>query len=425
MIASRHATLLRIFLPLAVLTCGILITFFLLQKTPKARRQLSPPPSTIVETLPVIFTDNQTSISIMGTVIASQSIELRPQVSGQVLALGSSFIPGGRFEKNAPLLTIDPRDYELILQQQQSAVEQALNDIELESGNQMVAKRELALLGEDVSQEEQRLMLREPQLHSLQTALKIVEAKREKAALDLQRTTITAPFNGMVETRAVTIGAWVTTTTLLATLIGTDSFWIEASVPEKDLRWIKFPSAGEKGSPVTVFNPISWNKNFSRKGHVIQLLPALDATSKMARILIEIADPLSLLPVNKKTPQLLLGSFVDLRLTGRPLTQSFKIPRRYLHDGDTLWILSSKGTLDIRTVHIAFRSKETVQITKGVREGEEVIITPLGTPIAEMRLDKAAPQSDTTYPKEPFSTVQQTSHSELEEGHAQEQRTRP
>ena len=77
---------------------------------------------------------------------------------------------------------------------------------------------------------------------------------RTQARLNLARTEIKAPFNGVIDSRMVDTGSKITESTVLAKIVGTDTFWLMLTVPIEQLRWLKIPgSSEEKGSTVRIF----------------------------------------------------------------------------------------------------------------------------------------------------------------------------
>ena len=318
----------------------------------------------------------------MGTVKASRSIELKPQLNGQIVGINNNLIPGGRFIKGDTLLNLDPADYLLNLNQQENAVIKAQNNLLLEEGNQLVVKREFDLLDEQVSEAEKNLMLRQPQLSSLQTELSIARSQKEQAELNLARTSVKAPFNGVVQTLDVNIGTWVSTSTPLATLVGSDSYWVEVSIPEEQVRWVHLPGTSTpQGSTVTVFNPTAWGDDRYRKGELIQLLPGLESQGRMARLLIKIEDPLAMEPQNEGKPQLLINSYVRVVIEGKAIARAVELPREYLHNGNQLWVYGKGGKLEIREISVGFKNRDNVLVTDGLLGDERVVISDISTPV--------------------------------------------
>lgn len=387
LIKTYIGLILRYVLPFIVLVAGILITLNLLKTGPRAKPMPPRLARVPVETTRVDFAPHPTRIHAMGVVKASRTTDLKPQVSGQVITISDNLLPGGRFAQGDTLLQLDPSDYLLVLKQQESAEVQAKNNLLLEEGQQLVVQREYNLLGEAVTEKEKHLMLRQPQLSTLLTEMEIVRAKKELAELNLARTSIKAPYNGFVQTREVNLGTWVSTSAVLATLVGSDSYWVEVSVPEEQLRWIKLPSSGnEKGSAVKIYNPTVWGKETFREGSVIQLLPALEAQGRMARILIEIDDPMALDQDNAGKPGLLIESFVRVEIEGKDIPHAVELPRDYLRNGNQLWVFDKKGCLAIREVSVGFKNRDSVLVVSGIEKGEEVVVTDIPVPVNGLRL---------------------------------------
>ena len=377
----------RVLAPVLVLLVGGMAAVALLQSGPSAKREPSKPQARLVETRPVEIGRARTRIDAMGTVVPSKSVTLRPQVVGEIVFVSENLVPGGLFRTGDELLRIDPRDYELAILQRESEVAQALSTLRLEQGQQTIAKREFELLNESLQDDDRELVLRKPQLESVRAQLALARARLEQARLDLQRSQVLAPFNSIVESRTVDIGARVTTANTLATIVGTDSCWLEASVPVRELEWIDIPrDNAASGSRVRISNPVAWGEEAYREGRVIRLASDLEEEGRMARLLIEVDDPFTLNPENRGKPIMLMGSYVRVEIEGRQLDQVATIEREHLREGDRLWIMNSDATLEIREIDIVFRGLNEVFVADGVQAGEQLVITDLAAPVAGMPL---------------------------------------
>lgn len=401
---NRLAGVIRHFLlPLAVLGCGVAITFYLLNTSPEAKPQKRPPAATLVEIENVVAGPQKTVISAMGEIIPARDIDLRPRVSGEVVAIAEDFIPGGYFSAGEPLLRIDPADYRLMIRQLESEVARVESDIAVEMGNQRIAEKEYALLDETVSSEEKALILRKPQLEKLLAARDLAQAQLAQAKLDLQRTEIQAPFNCVIGSREVDIGARVNESTILARLVGSDVFWLRVSLPVEQLQWLNIPTrSNEEGSGVRIFNQgaagdgTGGGSSSIRHGRVIRLAASLEEQGRMAQLLIRVEDPLSRLEENRGKTQLLLGSYVRAEIEGIAIDSAVSIDRANLHEGNTVWLMSRNNTLEIRKVEIAFRDREKVIVTSGIEDGDRLITSTLVSPIAGIPLQELGNASEMT-----------------------------
>jgi len=384
---NDRANRLRLLLPIIVVIISAAVAAWMMQSGPKAKPRTKTRNAVLVDVRPIEFGPQTTTVSVMGTVKPQREVELKPQVSGEVITISDNLIPGGRFAQDEQLLTIDPSDYQLAIKQLVSEVSRAEADMQLELGRQRVAQKEYELLGETVSTEEYALMLREPQLDSSRAVLAGIRARLEQAQLNLNRTTVKAPFNAVVMSRGINRGTRVSPSTPLATLVGSDSYWIEAPIPASQLKWINTGQQGNAGgSAVRVYDNVAWGADDFRSGQLIGLTAMVEKNGRMAKLLAEIPDPLALQPTSSKQPTLLLGSYVRVEIEGKLLPHAAAIERDLIRDGNQLWVMDDQGQLDIRPVEIAFRSQDHVLVTGGIRDGERLITTNLPSPVQGMTL---------------------------------------
>jgi RND family efflux transporter MFP subunit len=322
----------------------------------------------------------------MGTVIPAREIVLKSQVSGEIIEIHPEFTEGGLLKKDMKILQIDPEDYQLNLAQKKRAVTDAEYALKLELGHQTVAKREWELLSgvQPAQDEEMELALRKPHLEKARADLTAAEADLKKAMLELERTRIKSPFNAMVRSRSVNLGSQVTTPQEpLAELVGTDAYWVQASVPVDRLQWIQIPSkAGGPGSKARIL----YGRGNECCGTVIRLMGDLSAEGRMARILVEVKDPLGLNMPNKDRPPLLIGEYIRVNIEGRKLDSVFQIPRTALRDNSTVWIVGENETLKIRKVSPVWRDADIVLLQNELKPGERLIVSDLAAPVEGMQV---------------------------------------
>ncbi len=318
-------------------------------------------------------------ITAMGTVRPEQEIVLSPRVSGEIVSISESFTPGGFVEEGEILLRIDPADYEVNLLQRQSELRQATANLELELGRQDLAKRDYQALEGTISSEYKTLVLREPQLNSAKANVEAAQATVRRAELELERTRIRAPFSAHIISREANVGSQVSPGEPLGRLIGIESYWVEATVPVSDLRWIEFPVDSDWiGSSVRVSSRAAGQKNTFRVGKVHRLIGALENQTRLARVLLTVADPLAHEPESAGLPPLMVGSFVEAQIEGKPIENVIRMGRGFLRQNDTVW-LKEDGVLRIREVEIVFRDRDFVYISAGLSADDQVVTTNLAT----------------------------------------------
>jgi len=378
---------LKVLLPLLAIAAGIGIFTMLVRTKPQPSRSQREQSATLVEVQRAEAGNHQVVVSYHGEVVPSKRIVLQPDVGGRVVWQSPELVPGGRFAEGDRIVRIDPRDYQVALEQQQSAVEQARTQLEQERGRQTVAEREWELFGEEGESSEQgrALALREPQVRAARVAVDAAESGMRRARLTLSRTTLAAPFDAIVTSESVDPGQLVGPQYQLATLVGSDAFWVRVSVPMEMLRWIDVPGmrGAEEGSPARVRQEAGENV-IEREGRVVRLLGDLDPVGRMARILVEIDDPYAL--EDEDSLPMLLGSFVDVEILGDVVEDVYEVPRTALREGERVWLVDADDQLELRDVEIAWRTEDSVWVRTGLEDGDRLVTSRIPTPVEGMRL---------------------------------------
>lgn len=367
------------------------LSFYWLSHQPRASREPSPPQPPLVEVIVPQPADVQTRIHSMGEVIASQSVNLNARVSGMVVSVSDHFIEGGFLQKGEPIVQLDPTDFELAVEQKESDLEQARFNLKLEMGQQAIAQREFELLGADLNAQAKELVLRQPHLHAAKAAVKAAEAALAQARLDLSRTVPVAPFNAIVIERNANIGSWISTFstgTPLVKLVATDHFWIDVSVPLAKLRWIRIPEINsESGAAVKITYPQAWGANRFRHGVVKRLKAQVENDGRMAKLIVEVDDPLSQRAPNAQAPPMMLGSLVRVEIAGRRLQKVYRLPESALRDGRRLWLVSERQTLALMDVEPLWSEQGEIFVqSEQFSAPPTVIVSNLTTPVTGMRV---------------------------------------
>ncbi|MEJ2692007.1 MAG: efflux RND transporter periplasmic adaptor subunit, partial [Candidatus Thiodiazotropha sp.] len=293
--------------PIVVVILATLTVTYMMTTSSHAKRGKPQREARLVEVAKVSPSTVRLTLEAWGTVQAARQVNLQSQVTGEVLQTDDAFEPGAHIPKGEMLLQIDPADYRLAVRQRRADLTKAEADLALEEGKRAVAEQEFALLSQetDPSPAQRRLMLREPQRNTARAAVAAAEAALAAAELDLARSKVVAPFNALVMERQVNRGTRVSSGANLATLIDTDTFWVELAVPAASLRWIELPGDGKQGAQVRLYQERVWSPGDYREGRVIRLRGDLDQKGRMARLLVAVSDPLSL--IDRERPSLLLG----------------------------------------------------------------------------------------------------------------------
>lgn len=386
---SRSKLRKTLLISLGVLLAGGVVTAIIFMTEPEARRGgATKKTAMLVDVMRVERDTFRPAITVMGTVTPARDITLSPRVSGQVVHLEEGFTPGAFVKKGDVLLQIERADYENALQTRKSELRQAVADLKIEMGRQNIAEQDYQLLNQTLSEEQEALILRKPQLNAARSRVEAARAAVRQAELDLQRTTIKAPFDAHVLSRKVNVGSQVATGQDLGRLVGMDAYWVEATVPQAKVHWLEFPRATqERGSRVRIHNSTAWPAGTHRTGYLYKLVGTLDDNARMAKVIVKVPDPLGQKKGAEDVPELMLGSYVEAALQARPLTDVIRLNRDYVRKDEKVWVMQNHK-LQIREVSIDFRDPEFAYISKGLQESDSVVTTNLSTVVegADLRL---------------------------------------
>ena len=381
----KRFLILNVLIALLVLVAAGFGVKYLYDTRPKAKRKVVEDKPTLVEVMEIQRASERITVVVRGEVVPACSVSLRPEVSGRIVEQNKNLVPGGLLKQGEILAQIDRRDYVAAVEHQKAAVERAQFELEVETGRGVVAEREWELLGSEVPNtvDGRALALRLPHRRNAKAALDAAQSALALAQINLDRTTIKVPFNALVTEEFVEIGQVVSLQTQLATLVGTDAFWVRASVPVANLPYLTIPgTAGEIGSKACIVQEFRDGVAFSCNGRVVRLLGDMDPAGRMARVLIQVDDPLH----SRAALPLLLNAYVKVKIEGGELSDVFELPRSALREGESVWLLDDQGQLAVKPAEIVWHKKDSVLVRNGLQPGDRIVTTRIATPIPGMKL---------------------------------------
>jgi multidrug efflux pump subunit AcrA (membrane-fusion protein) len=387
-----------------IVAAGLGIYQFLAQAKEPPPRDDKSHNAMVVEVEKATNSKKQVTVSATGLVMPSRTVTLIPEISGKITHCNPKLVPGGRLKAGETVLKISPKEYDLFLQQQRSVVAQAEMELSMEQGRKRVAEQEWSLIKKEVepTEEGRKLALRETQLGAAKASLAAAESTLEIAKINRKRTVIGAPFNAIVTEKFVDIGQVVGPGCKVATLVDSDTFWVGVSVPVHQLPWISVPNInGNEGSPALIIQEVSDELKARYGGRVLRLLGGVDPNGKMARLIIEVEDPLKPLPGStdqtktegdsENAPQeplfpLLIDSHVTVEIQGPELDDVIEVPRHALRKGDSIWVLSKENKLAVKKVNVLWTRGQRAFVRGDLAPGDDVITSRIEAPVDGMDL---------------------------------------
>ncbi|VEN75389.1 RND family efflux transporter, MFP subunit [Candidatus Desulfarcum epimagneticum] len=376
----------KILVPAVLIAAGAAGWFYFKHSAPEIKRKPPTPRVAAVEAITAMRGDVRARVSALGVAKPARTVILRSRVSGEVRRVSPRLVPGGRFQKGEEIASIDPADYRADLKKAQSALERARADLMIEQGSRRVAEEELKILSETGAAEivETDLILREPQLKKARAVVASAEADLAKAGLNLKRTSIRAPFNALTLERHVEPGSVAGSQDPIATLAGADDYWVEVSVPLDRLHMLNIhPRKGSRALVRSQTGDGVW------EGRAIRLAGRLEEKTRLATVIVRVADPLGPAAGKKKAGRpsrpLMINDYVEVAFSGKTIRSAIPLPRKALRDGDAVWLYDD-GRLRIVKADLAWKQDGLVLVESGLEEGEKVIVSDISLPVEGMPL---------------------------------------
>ncbi|KGJ87904.1 efflux RND transporter periplasmic adaptor subunit [Thalassotalea sp. ND16A] len=369
----------QIIVPIVILATGILlfVGFSGMKKPPQEKAKVDNTPIVAVEAVTVASMTLQ--VSSYGIVQPKYETELVAQVSGQIVALSEEFVRGGFVSKGKLLARIDPNDYEAALIDAQANMASARAALETERAQGKVAESEWKRITNTSPTE---LSLRKPQLAQELARVKSAQASVLRAQRNLERTEIRAPYDAMIDSRAIGLGSFVGVGSNVGKLLGTALAEIRLPVADNQLQYLS--NYGDDAmvnlSGAFAGVDVTWRAKIARSEGVV------DNKSRMTYLVAEVKDPYALneTATEQKTA-LRFGSYVNANIVGINLAQASSVPR-YLVENGRLAVLDAESKLQYVNIEIARQDGENVIVSNGLSDGDQLIVSALDYPVNGMKL---------------------------------------
>jgi len=442
-------------LPLVILGAGIAAFMFMGSQPPPERKQADVAAATPVRTTDVRAETDGLTIEADGVVVPLREVTLAAEVGGKLLRKSDACNEGQFVKAGTPLLEIDPRDYELDVERLERELKQASHAIEeideeiVQNGTSVdlakrqveLAKREAGRLetlkaGKIVTESEHDRAIREElttanaltalegqkrvlskRRNRLLEAQALAETMLEKARLDLSRTKIVAPIDGIVVEDKVEQDSFVAKGTPLVTIEDTRAAEVRTSLPMDDVArvWggrrngdVARAAHDQLDTRATVVFKVGdaayeWKGVLSRQegrglDEKTRTLPCrvLVSDPRGVTALDRYGAPLSDLPPG--APQSLLrGMFVEVRVHVDPTEQLVSISEEAQRPSGEVWVVRDGRLviLDARPVQVAGGRVVFDAAASGLLPGDRVVTSQITHPRAGMEVvETGAPRPE-------------------------------
>ncbi len=429
-------TVLRTAIPLLILAVGI--TGYWLLAGQRALETQPPPADAapLVETATVTPHGGGLDIPVDGVVVPYREITMAAEVGGRVTHKAAAARAGNYVAGGTLLLEIDPRNYELAVQQARQEWEQArtslgeldvelenfeeisrlaqeqldLHEVEYERQQQLAERR--VVTATQVDQTRQALLQAQSQVIDLRKQVQMLRARRtrlesvkdgaklrlERAQLDVQRTRVSAPSDGVVVRDLVEVDSFVSPGAQLFVFEDTSRVEVRCNLLMDELYWLwrqrdgaappGYPTAADlqpgrhyqiPRAPATVVYELAGRK-YAWEGELARFDGiGLDDATRMVPCRVVVEQPRSVRLWNPGTgslafgpPALVRGMFVTVHIHAQPSAELLRVPEEAVRPGNRLWLVND-GKLRTAEVRVVQRhAGHAVIQAKGYGEAEHL-----------------------------------------------------
>lgn len=277
-------------------------------------------------------------VEASGTVVANQSVALQPEVSGRLIYLN---VPEGRLVQQGTIIA-RINDSDLVAQQNKTRL-----SLELAVQTRDRLSKLLAING--INQTSFDTMT--SQVNGLRSDLDYYRAMIEK-------TIVRAPFTGVLGLRQVSLGAYLSPASVIATLQQTDSLRIDFTIPDE------YASVLQKGSVVTVV--IDGLTPVREKAVILAVEPQINVDTRniTARALL----------VHSRAS---IGAFAKVYVEAAGDKRAIMVPTSALipQDRSSELVTVKNGKSVYVPVSTGIRTTNLVEITQGLNPGDTVVVS--------------------------------------------------
>lgn len=348
------------------------VWFFKPKPALRAKVDASPPVVDVVLAKPGQY---RATITSQGTVVPKRQINLVNEVAGRIIKVLPNFEEGHFFKKDEVLLQLDDRDYRNAVAIADTQIAIAQRDLDLERGQARQAKRVWRDLG---SKAANALSLREPQLNAAKAGLRSAQAERSRALLDVEKTSISVPFDGRIDVTSVALGEFVAAGTTLATVY--DSHLVEVRLPlnNQQLGLTGF-IPGEKvtkqqlgDEPKVVLSAIIGDKSYSWQATSVRMDASIDSTTRFYHLTADIKNPFDKTLFEQP---LLVGLFVSANIEGRVYQDVIRLPQKALVNDKQVYVVGDDNRLSLRSVRIIDKRDNMAIVESSIGLGEKIVVS--------------------------------------------------
>lgn len=362
-VRPQYALVFRVVRPLAALGA----TLALAACSGDAASSASPGPGTgrgaaaiLVTTASAVEKPMPVQVRVVGNVEASSSVDIRSQVSGELVSVG--FKEGDDVQAGQLLFAIDPRPFEVAVKQAEATLARSTAEAR---GARAIFTRSEELFQKGLLPRSER-EANNTDLAVADAAVSSAAAALENAKLQLTYTKIVAPVSGRTGALLVHPGSLVRAndTAALVVINQVSPAYVTFAVPARLLPQV----SGSRGRTLKVQAVPAGTSTET---------PALGTVSFVDNVVDQATDSVRIKATfPNRDRRLWAGAFVDVTLQLAVEPKAIVVPNASVQasqQGQFIYVVKSDETVEARPVKIGWIDRDEAVVESGIKAGETVV----------------------------------------------------
>ena len=389
----------------SILIGGALFALILLVSAPSVEPRAIVERSWHVKVIKAKREDIQPDLHVFGQVVAGREVVLRALVQGEIIETWPELREGGILRRGAPLLRIDPFNYETAVREASASLREAkARLLEMEAKEQegralyqraveqleilqrdldrseLLAKdghiaektlddRKLAFIrqAQQTQQRRSALAIEKARLEQQESAVKRSEITLSRRQRDMENTLLVSPYDGFLRNVRAGVGRLVSSNDPIATLVDATRLEVRFNLSERQFGDLLEEEGSLKGRRLRV----SWRvgkKTLFFDAVVAQSGAEISSTTGGVDVFATLDLPSIESPIRP-------GAFVEVDLPDRLYKQVLRLPEEAIYQGNYVYIVKG-NRLERQKIEIVGRADRDILVrSQALEEGAPILAT--------------------------------------------------
>ncbi|MBZ9610594.1 efflux RND transporter periplasmic adaptor subunit [Rheinheimera maricola] len=368
----------KVLIPVGVIVVAVVLAGGLMKMRKPPEKKEEQRPAVLITATPIQTEDLVYRIQSQGTVKPKLETSLSSEVNGRIVEVAANFIEGGFFNAGDLLIQVEQADYQTNVKAAEASLTNAQAALEEEKARGRVAEEEWRSFTDGKAPE---LGLRRPQLAGALANVRSAEAELERAKRDLARTEIRAPYAGMVKSRSVNLGQFISRGASVGMIYGTDVAEVRLPITDNDAGFIKLPDFNNTATkPDVVLTAVVGGELMQWSAKLVRTEGVLDERSRVIYAVAQVEDPYQR---NQNTAApLRFGRFVQAQVMGNSTTDVVVVSRHLLLAQQQILVVDKDSQLQFRPVELERTDERFAYVKSGFVAGDRLATSAIANPLA-------------------------------------------